>query len=289
MAELLFIRTTPLGLFFRRRIARVWPGLAFFVLVMAVNPFRLDAWNVGPADIAAALTFTVNYNQLFRDMALVFEHVWSLSVEEHGYVLLAIIAFCARHRAINVPALLLGLAALAVLNGAVQSVWGGGGHFQVYWRTDVRVASILIACAIHLHVTEQDWRLPGWWGYAPVGLGLAGLVLNLQVMPDWVKYSIGTFCIALAVGLIDRGAVRLRALLEHPVLVRFGLWSFSLYVWQQAFYALKDDLPRTVEIRLLLIACSIACGVASFYLVEQPCRRFLNRYWRPSVVAPHAS
>ncbi len=279
MAEMLFIQKQALGPFFRRRIARVWPALAAFVAVISANPLGIAAWRVEASDIAATLSFTVNYVNLMTNIATVFDHVWSLSVEEHSYVLLALLALAARRWVLNVPLLLGALALAAILNGTVQTLLGGLSYFQVYWRTDVRIASILMAGAVYLHVREKNYVLSGWQGYAPLFLAVLGVALNANVVPDWVKYSFGTACMALAIGTVDRANPRLIKLLEHPILVHFGLWSFSLYVWQQAFYVLKEDLPSTVVARLLLLSCAIACGLLSFYIVEQPCRRFLNRHW----------
>jgi peptidoglycan/LPS O-acetylase OafA/YrhL len=53
-----------------------------------------------------------------------------------------------------------------------------------------------------------------------------------------------------------------------------GVWSFSLYLWQQPFYMLmhREGLPAP-----LALACALAVGVAAFCLVEHPARSWLNR------------
>ncbi|MCW8088314.1 acyltransferase family protein [Sabulicella glaciei] len=289
MVEMLFVQKQALGPFFRRRIARVWPALATFVAVVSINPWGIVPWRVDALGIAATLSFSVNYVNLVADVATVFDHVWSLSVEEHSYVLLAVLAMAARRWVLNIPLLLGALALAAILNGTAQTLLGGLSYYQVYWRTDVRIASILMAGAVYLQVREDNHVLAGWQSYAPLFLAALGVAFNVHAVPDWLKYSLGTTCLALAVGTIDRANPRLLKLLEQPILVHFGLWSFSLYVWQQGFYVLKEDLPRTGEARLLLLACAVTCGLLSFYVVEQPCRRFLNRHWgRPPQGVPSA-
>jgi peptidoglycan/LPS O-acetylase OafA/YrhL len=64
------------------------------------------------------------------------------------------------------------------------------------------------------------------------------------------------------------------AVLAAAPLRMLGLWSFSIYVWQQPFYLLSKyhGMPH-----VLGLALAVACGVASFYLVEQPSRTWLNR------------
>ena len=73
---------------------------------------------------------------------------------------------------------------------------------------------------------------------------------------------------------IDRADRRILAILSHPGLVRMGLYSFSIYLWQQPLIRLSEK----GHVWLALI-CLAVCSAASFYLVEQPARRFLNKRW----------
>jgi peptidoglycan/LPS O-acetylase OafA/YrhL len=57
-------------------------------------------------------------------------------------------------------------------------------------------------------------------------------------------------------------------------MVTLGLWSFSLYLWQQPFRVMRGQLPAP-----FLLAAAFVCALASFYVVERPAWRFLNRYW----------
>jgi peptidoglycan/LPS O-acetylase OafA/YrhL len=62
--------------------------------------------------------------------------------------------------------------------------------------------------------------------------------------------------------------------------------SFSIYLWQQPLFYLTD---YHVVPKLLLFALTFVIGAASFYFVEQPARRWLNRNWHgrgAGVVAP---
>jgi peptidoglycan/LPS O-acetylase OafA/YrhL len=55
-----------------------------------------------------------------------------------------------------------------------------------------------------------------------------------------------------------------------------GIWSYSLYLSQQPFYRLALVGKLSLPIAFVL---AVACGIASFYLIEQPARRFINRRW----------
>ncbi|TIO37867.1 MAG: acyltransferase, partial [Mesorhizobium sp.] len=59
-------------------------------------------------------------------------------------------------------------------------------------------------------------------------------------------------------------------------MVMLGLWSYSLYLWQQPFYKFVHD--RDVA-PIPMLAAVFACALASYYIVEKPTRGWLNRNW----------
>ncbi|HVI90438.1 MAG TPA: acyltransferase, partial [Dongiaceae bacterium] len=92
MAEILFVERFPLGLFYRRRIARVWPGMVIFVLLMGLAFWRPGHLQVHLIDVVSALTLSLNYIALYVHRMPVLEHVWSLCIEEWAYILLGLLA-----------------------------------------------------------------------------------------------------------------------------------------------------------------------------------------------------
>ncbi|QUD86568.1 acyltransferase family protein [Phenylobacterium montanum] len=271
MADVLFVERFPLGSFFRRRVARVWPGLFVFVALMAVVFHGPGPLAVQPIDIASSLTFTGNYVRIYLHNMGVLDHTWSLCVEEWGYLVLGLVALSARRFGFNPLLAIAGLAIACVANGMVQSGLGLD-YYAVYWRTDVRMGSILMAAAVYLAQRQAGLAWPAWTTAAFGGLAL---MLSVAVVPDAIKYSLGTLCLSLALVGLDQAPQGLRRLLADPVLTRIGLWSFSLYLWQHPFFRLIGRAPEP-----LLLAGAVACALASFYLVEQPARRWLNRRWR---------
>lgn len=88
MARLLFVDRVPIPVFYRRRISRIMPGFLVFVALVTLAYLVLGkpvAWS----EVATALTFTKNYFLASaEETAMPFGHIWSLSVEEHSYILL---------------------------------------------------------------------------------------------------------------------------------------------------------------------------------------------------------
>jgi len=283
MAEILFVQKYPLPLFYRRRISRIVPALLFFALAMLLVPASLPAIAISWTDFWTTVTFTANYAQLIlgegeKSMG----HIWSLCVEEHAYVLLATVAFFHRRHAFALPVVLGAIIALSVALGALGTYAFHQNHHAVYWRTDVRVASILIPVLTYLWLRGSEQRSaiaadPRWIAWRPAIAVGAGLALNVTLLPDFVKYSLGTFCLAYGVCTLDRAAPLIREILSFKALTLCGIWSFSLYLWQQPFFVLYLEGFAS---RWLLIPALFVPALFSFYLVENPVRAWLNRIWR---------
>ncbi|SFM00274.1 acyltransferase family protein [Methylobacterium pseudosasicola] len=272
MAEILFVRATPLTTFFVRRASRIYPALICFVLAMSLlalaTGHRQQLYGC-----LAAVTLTYNYYHLYFGEVPNVDHIWSLCVEEHSYILLGLVALLQRRFGFPLLPVIAALAALACLNGLVSTLVGGT-YPDVYWRSDVRGASVLLGAAAYLKFGRGDAsrEIPA---SRPALLLLVGLLLNVNAVPDPIKYSLGTALLALAVASIPRAPAALRAGLTSTPLLLFGACSYSIYLWQQPFYVLHDALGDWFSTALVLPA--IALGIASLLLIERPMRGYLNR------------
>lgn len=281
MAHILFIHKAALVEFYARRFSRVWPGLAVFAtittaVVMAVSDSKLVLLNwIG------AVTFTSNYISAADFRLPWLEHVWSLCVEEHLYVLLGFLAFMSRRLSLSATQILSTLCVIMVAMMALGAILSAQGHdyFQVYWRSDVRGASILAGAAAYLLVRgldERGVRLPAW---LPIALGVAGVMLQANPVPDTIKYTLGTLLVAGSLATLHWAPKFALDILSLRVLTFFGLVSFSIYLWQQPFYILAALHSGQVGGKLaypLMFAAAIGAGLVSYYLVEDPLRRRLN-------------
>lgn len=261
MAEILFIGNTKITTFYWRRFSRIFPALWLFVILV-----WLTVADVTASDVVRALTFTANYSPINDTL----QHIWSLCVEEHSYVLLSIIALIARARRFNVPMVLGIIAAACAVNGLVQTIWLHRSYLDVYVHSDVRAASVLMGSAWYLAL--RDKSVPSW---LPIIAGLIGLFIGVyDKLPDTVKYTAGTLGLAIAVATLDQAPAWCRTLLSLKPLTKIGEWSFSLYLWQQPFFIVKT-LPLAIRLGLLSVL-----ALTSYYVVERPARKALNEAWR---------
>ncbi|TIP52112.1 MAG: hypothetical protein E5X69_09790 [Mesorhizobium sp.] len=161
--------------------------------------------------------------------------------------------------------LCLSLAALAWSDGAIRTMLGGG-YYDVYWRTDVRAASILMAAGVYL--LFRSYKVPSW---APIALGVTAVLFNVELVPDPLKYGVGSVLLALTLVYLGQAYAAFLRLLGSKPLASVGMLSFSLYLWQQPF----AQFPGIAG-RLLGLGAAIALSVLSYFVVERPARRYIN-------------
>jgi len=272
MADLLFVKHTPLPTFFQRRFTRVLPLSLMFVFTAWI------AFPPGPLHLPdkaalASLGMVVNYTQLVGISAPVTDHYWSLCVEEHSYVALALLALALRRsgrdRGATAGWICLALAALMMLNG-VRLWLLTHNYYMTYWRSDVRAASIFASVGLRvLFVQGRLGFLRRPW-VAPAAF-LAGMVLSTHHVPEPLKYSLATLGIALAVNSLEGAPALGRRFLGSRAIGWIGVVSYSLYIWQQPFFYSIDKYRS-----LPMAAAAVGVAVLSYYMIENPVRVRLN-------------
>lgn len=276
MARLLFLDEVPIPTFYKRRASRIFPAVAC-LLVVVVAAYLTLGRPVSWAEVAAATAFVINYFPGMPGAAVMpFGHIWSLCVEEHSYVLLSMVALAARARWVKASWAVGLLAALFALIGAGYWLTYRGEHLQLDRWIHSEVSAFGIFASAFLLLAGRGRSMPKLWLPVLPLLMAFGLVLHWWSVPAPIRTVFGVGALALAVNLLE-GAPRLihRALSLKP-LRQLGLWSFSIYLWQQPFYlaVAREGLSPLYGAALTMVA-----GIASFYLLENPVRRYLNSKW----------
>jgi peptidoglycan/LPS O-acetylase OafA/YrhL len=252
MSKILFIDKVPLPIFYRRRISRI---------------------------LLPAATFTNNYFVVTGNWTMPVGHIWSLSVEEHAYVVLSLLALSCRARKTS------GLGELGVIAGTAAAIaaayWFAFGRNPppgLWLHTEVAAFGIMMSGFLLLAFRKHRFALPAFAVPLLVVLGISAYWW--RVVPP-ATLVIGCSAFALALNLLDRSPGLFRTLLECRLLRQFGVWSYSLYLWQQPFYMLakREGLPAPLG-----LACTLAVGIGAFYLVENPARLWLNRVLTARIV-----
>ena len=264
--------------FYIRRCFRILPGAFFYLLVIAIlGGFHIIP--LVPLDWFGALFF-------FRNYAMVFEylhqsplalhwftgHFWSLSMEEHFYLVLpAVLVIFSRTR----RWILIGFAiGVGLWRGVVAHVFET--NHQIMFRTDTHVDALFIPAVIALllypllrNQVARKW-IPAW--SFPVLLALE-IVLLRGGIPFFFSLQGTLIPLLILSTVLHPRSLPARALEMKPVRW-IGLISYSLYLWQQLFFGSNfiSSPPRLAALREtpMNVVALLVCATCSYYLVEKP-------------------
>lgn len=286
--------TVSLIAFWGRRIRRLLPALATMLAVVTVL-----IWLAAPSDVVRTTLADgpwvqlnlVNWHLLAESSgywdrfgsARVFEHLWSIAVEEQFYlvwpVLLLLLARSGQRR-VAVVALVASVVSLILMITLLTPA----DPTRVYTGTDTRAFSLLLGAMVATRpVRDMLARLTT----RTAGMLLASLAVGIGVLwwfaegagSPWL-FTGGLFAHSLAAAVLIGLCVRapgtvLAKFLAWRAIRWMGLISYSLYLWHWPVFVLLSEQrtglsgwPRTV----LVCALSIALAALSKYSVEDPIR-----------------
>lgn len=201
MAEILFVRESPLGLFYWRRLSRIVPALMVYIAALGVLTPFVAAIAIRPIDPIIVFTTLANYIPVSGSLG----QIWSLCVEEHAYLLLSVIAFLYRRGArFNLIISLSAITVAAMLSGIAQTVLLHRGFWQVYGHSDVRISSIFVSAAAYLILLHRKLPLTGARTLLPVLAIAAGCLFEmLASVPAPVKFILGTSLLAAGLNTLE--------------------------------------------------------------------------------------
>jgi peptidoglycan/LPS O-acetylase OafA/YrhL len=287
MARLLFVKEVNITTFFVKRASRIIPTLWLFITVMVVYSayFQSSHYVIGTQELIGSYLFLGSYYP--SDISIWASnwpnaHLWSLNVEEHSYIYLAIGAICIR-KSKNPLALKLffgaSFAIIATLIVLYMRAYIADG--LVPWRIKSQCASLGIVTAAAVCAIRYQGRID--WPFAhrflnPVLLLAAALFCFTRYMPAGWNASIllAPIAAAIAVNYSERFPDLVKRIFCLGVFRWFGKCSFSIYLWQQPFHIIQTG---NFYNSLSLFAMAMVVGTVSFYFFENPVRDYLNGKW----------
>jgi peptidoglycan/LPS O-acetylase OafA/YrhL len=273
--------------FYIRRAFRILPPLMLLLIVLAIA--RLSGLICLPwVDWLKSLLFVRNYGDFGTCWYTM--HIWSLSVEEHFYLLWpAILVFAGRKHAIKIA--VLGAIAIAMWRTARVhwSLVPWLGDFR--WNTDTQLDVLLAGAATAMLLADDNIRVSAHRLLRPAITGVTVILFALLCASGATIFSGRVdsgvrlidpvlICLFLA-GSILRPWQLLGRVLEWPPIRWVGRLSYSLYLWQQVFSGQSESI-RYLQQFPINLAATFAAAVVSYYLLERPMMSMGHRLARPA-------
>ena len=253
-----------LGNFYARRALRILPPLlASAALALALG---VISWKAA----LAAIFFVAN----IVDVHLAaFVPMWSLSVEEHFYLLWPFLFLAlGRHRPRFVAYAILAVVATRVVLLSMK--------IGIYEQTYARADSLLVGCGAALLLSQRPLPLARWIGPTT----FVALLVTFAFMP-WRSFEMMSFgftvlafiCAALIVAVISTDTWVSRFLRWEPMQY-VGRRSYGLYVYHAPLFIAFQRLR--VEGDLSSVYWVTACGAAATFVVAEISYRTIEAWAR---------
>ncbi len=276
--------------FYVRRLFRIQPAALTYLLAIALltifGVFRQD-WHFW---IGALLLYT---NFLFRvsdttGMGAFTGHFWTLSVEEHFYILLSLLLFCfRRHRIPIFAGVFIALWLGAMLGRRLNYFDPDISTRRTYWVIAYLVFPSLLALLLKRPGVRAlcDRFLHPWVAYLLTLIAMLCERLLHHHTPLWSargllasdsSYLFFGFAFWVIATMIHPRSLSTR-FLELAPLKWFGRLSYSIYLWHVLFFV-SSFTPISIHSHLLVMlaerpwryVASVFFAMLSYYLVEKP-------------------
>jgi peptidoglycan/LPS O-acetylase OafA/YrhL len=287
-------RISPLR-FYVRRGWKIYPSY-FVMLATTVALILSQGGRFAPIKLVAEVFFFQNY------VPGLWNHTWSLAVEEHFYFLLPLVCLAVMRASGTRPAPLkpilyvgAGVAVCAFVLRVVNAVdHQAYSHYTHLYPTHLRLDSlffgVMLSYAYHFH-TQAFVRVLTPWRYALMAGGILlfvpAFILPLESSP--LIYTVGFTVLYVASGMLMVGALLCDVQGSRMLggLATIGSYSYSIYLWHMPVALLGIPmLERWIGAPFnpgtwmtLYLGGSIAFGVAMAKLVEMPTLRFRDRHF----------
>jgi peptidoglycan/LPS O-acetylase OafA/YrhL len=265
--------------FLLRRGLKIWPAYYFYILAeIIVRKHPLNSF------LVPNLLHLQNY------LGTSLLHTWTLSIEEHFYLLLtlAVAYMASRHWSADrmLKAFLCVIGAVIVLRCITTYEGWPGASSYTHDRLDSLLFGVVIATLFHFFPKKFDRIASHKWILAGVTVLAVGFYAGFS--SPHVRDSIGFTALYLGYGafllLVYRHSGRFKEWLLYKWVAAIGLYSYGIYLWHNSvrdpLTHLSRFLPDAMRWPTLTIAeyaAAIVIGVVSTLLIEWPFLRIRDR------------
>lgn len=261
--------------FYQRRALRILPAYMMYLLVIAALA-SAHVYQIKARGWLGALTYTSCF--MIPSMTWGLVHTWSLSVEEHFYLIWPVLFRWLR------PRTAIGLLSLVILVSPALRFYTAR-WFDPEYSSFSQMSSIAVGCLLAFVLGYRVWPSSWTWGIGAIGIFALSFVGRGPLRSDLLdtERALG-FALLMAMILSLSPQNLIYRILNWPLLAQIGVLSYSLYLWQQP---LTDGrVPIWLGAPLLGMIAFL-----SYRFVESPFLRLKDRLEgrRPPATAPRGS
>lgn len=295
--------------FYTRRVKRIFPALSLILIASFIYGWFVllpaDYKQLGKHMVAGA-AFVSNF--AFWNESGYFAggsklkpllHLWSLGIEEQYYIFWPLMVWFVWKKKINLLKVCFALFIVSLLINVITVKFNSVAAFYSpasrFW--ELLMGSVLAYMKMH-HLSWFQWIRPKFRVVSPLANSHGNDRVVNTALNNWSAW-IGALLLVAGVVLINPGsrfpgswalfptlgaylmisagpqAWFNRVVLSNRLLVWVGLISFPLYLWHWpllVFAEMSEGRTPSVDIRLAMIAASIALAWLTYRLVERPIR-----------------
>ena len=277
-----------LARFYYRRTFRIIPPLYFYIAFVALSA-SLSGLHPYSREVLTALTFTRNLD--FKSHQFMFEHFWSLCIEEQFYLLWPVLLLLTLTRkgkssaenlalVLIVCAPIFRLATFVLINNQLKR------HF-IYMMLPAQMDALMFGCWAALGQQQIRWesiyhRAEKFVWILPVWFLLISNYLRIRLGPSYfltVGQTLDGFCVVFfLIWCIRNPKSSAGRLLNWGPIVHIGLISYSIYIWQTWF--LHPDNPTRLATLPWSLLFILGAAEFSWHVIERFSRVARDR-WEP--------
>ncbi|MEV8149970.1 acyltransferase [Arthrobacter sp. NPDC080073] len=284
--------------FMKRRALKLWPVL--YVYLIAELFMSNNGWQT---------FFLQNIVHLQNYLGTSLSQLWSLAVEEHFYLLAAILfpIFARRGGQPKILLTIMTSVLAACLLFRFIGAAAGASEVQIQWQTHFRADSLaagVILAVLSVHYEPMFTRMLKlrwlWLGLTVAGTAFLVIVPRPSFIGDTVGYTVAYITAGSFILLLYKAAWIPKTQWALRPLGRLGLYSYGLYIWHAAaagflVMVLTKAAPvvpaaafvmeSPVLVVVLKYAIAIATGIVMTIAIEWPALRIRDRFFPSEVHA----
>jgi peptidoglycan/LPS O-acetylase OafA/YrhL len=269
--------------FIIRRGLKIWPAYYFYILFQAV---------VRRHPIQSFLLANLLHIQNYVGSSLV--HTWTLSIEEHFYLLLSISLGWMILRRWSVHKMIaLFTASLCLILAIRCATWYWGLEDMAQHATHTRIDSLLfgviLTALMQFYPRYFEWIVSRKSLLISAWISALAFIAYAHYKPA-ILYTIGYTWIYLGYAafmlLLYRHSGAIRNFLAYRVIAKIGVYSYGIYLWHLAVrdtcFNVANHLSPAVRwpvAMTLEYMSAIVLGAILTHLIEWPALRIRDRFF----------